>query len=525
MRAIPYLLLVSASLASLAARPLVICADADPEGFDPAQFASVSTHTASAFKLYNKLIEYLPGPWKLSPSLAERWDISPDGLVYTFHLRRGVKWQRTPWFTPSREFNADDVLWTLKRQIDPKHPGAKAAPAGFPYALAGDWKSLFKSVDKLDDYTVRLSLNRPYAPLLIDMAGYSMDIVSAEYAQQLDRAGTPTQISSLPVGTGPYAFNRYDKGAQVRYTANPDYWRQKPAIDKLMLVIVPDPAVRAQKLRAGECQLAESIKPQDLPRFTSDARFALTPRNLQLSALLFFNVTRKPLDDKRVRQALAMSIDRAAIVKTVYDGQAEPAGTLYSARSLWGVLPARPTVPDWARAKQLLREAGYPEGFEIELGLRAGGSGVNPNSQLTGELIQADWARLGVKLKLVSMEAIELTRRSRAGEVATVLGGWGFALDPDNFYSNQLSCDAIKQGYNAAQWCNPKAEAALDAARAATRQADRIQRYEAVQQLVAEEVPLTPLAFPVPQVVYDKRLGGVASTPNESFKVEQLYWR
>ncbi len=519
------LFLALASSSAFAAKALVICADADPDGFDPAQSANNTTHQASAAKLYNNLIEYEPGPFKFSPSLAERWTISPDGLSYTFTLRREVKWQRSENFKPSRDFNADDVLWTLQRQIDTSHPGAKAAPAGFPYANSGDWKNLFKAVEKLDDYTVRLTLNKPYAPLLERFAHPALAVVSAEYGQQLERAGTPGLVSSQPIGTGPYQLIKFDKGAQARYEANPRYWRQKPAIPKLIIATVSDPAVRAQKLLAGECQLADNIKPQDLPRFEGKPKFTLTPLRVQASAQLFFNAGKKPFDDKRVRQALAMVIDRAAIVKSVFDGRAEVATTPYSPRSLWGVEAVKPAAPDFARARKLLAEAGYPNGFEAEMWVRPGGSGTNPNFRLSAELVQADWAKLGVKLNLVNVEWVELVKKARAGEAPSMLSGWSGALDPDGFYSNLASCDAAKNGYNFAQWCNARADAALDEARVATSQAARAKSYIAVQKILAEEVPFTTLAWGLPVVVHDSQLLGVEPTPNDSFKVERLRWK
>lgn len=525
MHTIRLALLAFATVSALAAKPLVICADADPDGFDPAQSANTATHAASAAKLYNNLIEYLPGPFKFTPSLAAQWDISADGLVYTFKLRRGVKWHSTDSFKPSRDFNADDVLWTLQRQIDPSHPGAKAAPAGFPYANSGDWKNLFKSVEKIDDHTVKLTLTKPYAPLLERFAHPALAIVSAEYGKQLDKAATPLQISSHPVGTGPYQLKKFDKGAQARYDANPRYWRQKPAIDKLIIATVSDPAVRAQKLLAGECHLADTIKPQDRPRFDGNAQFAVTPLRIQSSSQLFFNVGRKPFDDKRVRQALASVIDRAAIVTSVYDGRAEIATTPYSPRSLWGVEAIRPAVPDFNWARKLLAEAGYPQGFEAEMWVRPGGSGTNPNFKLTAELIQADWAKLGVRLNLVNVEWTELVKKARAGEAPSLLSGWSGALDPDGFYSNLASCDAAGNGYNFAQWCNPQVDTALDAARVATKQADRAKRYVEVQKILADEVPFTTLTYPLQVVIHDRKLLGVEPTAGESFKVEQLRWK
>lgn len=506
-------------------KALVVCADADPDGFDPAQSANATSQAASAYKLYNNLIEYEAGPFAFTPALAEKWSISADGLVYTFHLRHGVKWHQTDWFKPSRDFNADDVLWSLQRQLDPSHPGAKAAPGGFPYALSGDWNNLFKQLEKLDAYTVRLTLNKPYAPLLERFAHPAMSIVSAEYGQQLEKAGTPSLMSSQPVGTGPYAFRKFDKGAQIRYEAHPQYWGGKPAIDKLLIATVPDPVVRSQKLLTGECDIADNIKPQDLPRVLANPALTSLPLRGQTSSQLFFNVGKKPFDDKRVRQALSLAIDRTAIVKTVFDGHAEVATTPYSPRSLWGSEVVKPSQPDVARAKKLLAAAGYPNGFAVEMWLRPGGSGTNPNFRQTAELIQADWAKLGVKLTLINVEWVELVKKARAGDAPSMLSGWSGALDPDGFYSNLASCDAAKNGYNFAQWCNAKVDTELDAARIATTQAQRSQHYVAVQRLLADEAPFTTLAYAMPVVVFNRKLLGVAPTANDSYRVTRLHWR
>ncbi|MFC4158326.1 ABC transporter substrate-binding protein [Chitinimonas lacunae] len=518
------LLLLAFALPAVA-KPLVVCTDADPDGFDPAQSANNATHGASASKIYNTLIDYEPGPFKFNPALAERWTISDDGRLYTFHLRRGVKFHTTDWFKPSRDFNADDVLFTLQRQLDPKHPGARGAPGGFPYALSGEWNNLFKRVEKVDDYTIRLELHRPFAPLLERFAHPALSIVSAEYASQLERANTPLAISSQPVGTGPYLLKKYDKGQAIRYEAHPNYFRGRLAIERLVLVPVSDASVRVQKLLAGECQLTDAIKPQDLPRVENHPKLSTTPQRSQASSFLFFNVSKKPFDDKRVRQALNLALDREAIVKTVYDQRAEVGSTPYSPRSLWGVEKVAATSQDLVRAKKLLAEAGYPNGTEVELWVRPGGSGTNPNFKLTAELIQADWAKIGVKTTLRVIDWTELVKRARAGEPPSMLSGWSGALDPDGFYSSLASCDATRNGYNFAQYCNNRLDAELDAGRLATTEAARTRRYLNVQNLLLDELPFATLAYPTQTVVFDRDLKGVEATVNDSYKVERLSWR
>jgi dipeptide transport system substrate-binding protein len=212
-------------------------------------------------------------------------------------------------------------------------------------------------------------------------------------------------------------------------------------------------------------------------------------------------------------------------VRAVFDGHAEAGSAPYSPRSLWGVEAAAAGAPDIARARQLLAQAGLANGFEAEMWVRPGGSGTNPNFQLTAQLIQADWAKLGVKLKLVNLEWVELVKRARAGEAPSLLSGWSGALDPDGFYSNLASCDATHNGYNFAQWCDKAADAALEVARVATTQDARAKQYAIVQHLIADQVPFTTLAYAMPVVVYDRSLLGVEPSADEGYKVGRLRWK
>jgi len=234
--------------ASAFAKPLVVCTESEPEGFDGGMFTAAVTHDAASEPLYNRLAEFEFDTTNVMPGLAEKWEVSKDGLEYVFHLRKGVKFHTTEWFKPSRDFNADDVLWTFQRMIDPKHPGAAASKQGWPYASDMGFPELIKKIEKVNEQTVKFTLSKPDATFIADLAMGFADIVSAEYAQQLDKEGKPEQINLQPVGTGPYVFKKYDKGAQVRYEANPVYWRGKPGSDKLIYAITLDPSVRAQKL-------------------------------------------------------------------------------------------------------------------------------------------------------------------------------------------------------------------------------------------------------------------------------------
>ena len=174
---------------SVSAKTLVYCSEGSPEGFDPALYTSGTTFDASSHPIYNRLAEFEVGTTNVIPGLAERWEASADGLSYTFHLRKGVRFHQNKNFTPSRDFNADDVIFSFERQRVESHPYNKVSGGTWEYFDGMDMPSLIKSVEKVDDYTVRFNLNRPEAPFIANMAMDFASILSAEYGDQMSAAG------------------------------------------------------------------------------------------------------------------------------------------------------------------------------------------------------------------------------------------------------------------------------------------------------------------------------------------------
>ncbi|MDK2123986.1 ABC transporter substrate-binding protein [Parachitinimonas caeni] len=516
MRSVFHLSALALALATtpVLAKPLIFCSDGEPEGFDSAMFTAATTNDASSEAIYNRLVDFQKGSTKVVPGLAVKWEISDDGLTYIFHLRRGVKFHTTEWFTPSREFNADDVLFSFKRQLDKDHPGHTASKQGWPYANDMSFPDLIKSIEKIDPYKVKFVLSRPDAPFLADLGMGFTSIVSAEYGEKLVKDGKPELINTQPVGTGPFVFKKYQKGEFVRYEANPSYWGGKQPIDKLVFAITADPAVRAQKIKAGECNFMTYPKPADVPGLQADSKLHVQTTEALVTSYLAFNTQKKPLADKRVRQALSMAIDKDAIIKTVYEGRAAKAHLPFPP-SMWGYNKSiKPLAHDYAKAKDLLKQAGFPNGFETTIWVRVGGGGSNPNSKLTAELIQADWKKVGVEAKIVVMEWAELLKRSKAGEHEVTINGWaGDNGDPDNFLTPNLSCKAAESGENRARWCNKKFDELLERARLVTKVAERTKMYEEAQKIFAEEAPWSALAHPMMTVVSQKNVTGFVPSP------------
>ena len=458
--------LSAAAFASHAAGTLVYCSEGSPEGFDNAQYTGGNTFDASGHAMFNRLVGFKKGTTELEPSLATSWTISPDGTVYTFKLRPGVKFHSSASFKPSRDFNADDVIFTFARMTNKDLPFNKAYPAEFPYASDTGIADNIESVTKTDPLTVVFKLKKPDADTLAKVAMPFASILSDEFAAKLLAEGKASEINQQPIGTGPFQLRRYQKDSQIRYVKNKDYWDAKNVlVDNLVFAITTDAYVRYQKLKADECQIMSYPKPQDIAAMRNDP-------NLKVDSAPGFNIgylaynMDKPLTAKaEVRQALDMAINRKAILEAVYQGQGQEAANPFPA-SLWSYNPALKNAPfNPEKAKELLKKAGVAEGTEITLWAMPVQRPYNPNAKMMAEMIQADWAKVGIKAKITQYEWGEYLKRMKAGEHDTGLIGWtGDYASPDNFLGVLLTCEAIG-GSNYARYCSKDFDALVLKAR------------------------------------------------------------
>ncbi|MDN7177208.1 ABC transporter substrate-binding protein [Caballeronia sp. SEWSISQ10-4 2] len=476
-------------------KTIVYCSEASPAGFDVAQYTTSVEASAAAYTVYNRLVEFRRDGPGVEPGLAESWEISPDGRQYTFHLRHGVKFQTTAYFKPARAFNADDVVFTYQRMLDPEQPFRKAYPVPFPYFRDLGLAKNITQIEAPDPYTVRFTLANVDAPFLQKVAMPFASILSREYADNLLTGGNARDINQFPVGTGPFIFRSYTKDADIRFDGNPDYWQPGIVqVRRLVFAITVDPAVRLQKLRSGECQVMSYPRPADIAAIRADPSLQMPSQVGFNLGYLAYNTTKKPLDTLAVRRALDMSINKRAILESVYQGGGRlatnpmpPTQWAYDTR-----LKDAPYNP--AVAKALLAEAGYPEGFALDLWAMPVQRPYNPNARLMAEMIQADWAKIGVKARIVTFEWGEYIRRARAGEHDALLIGWtGDYGDPDDWLGVLLGCDAV-QGSNFAKWCYKPFDDLIKQARATTDVAARTAEYMEAQEIFKDQVPFTPIA-------------------------------
>jgi dipeptide transport system substrate-binding protein len=487
-----------ATTTPLSAKTLVFCSEGSPENFYPAINTTGTSFDANS-QIYSRIVEFERGGTRVVPGLAERWDISPDGKTYTFHLRRGVKWHSNRIFKPTRDFGADDVVFSFERQWKENHPFFRVTSSNHSYFNDMGLPALMKSVEKLDDHTVRVTLNEPEAPFLADLAMEFAAIQSKEYADAMLKAGTPEKIDQEPIGTGPYFLVQYQKDAVIRYRAFADYWDGKAKIDDLVFSITPDAAVRWAKLQKGECHVMPYPNPADLDAMRRTASVEVLEQPGLNIGYLAYNTTKKPFDDVRVRKAMNMAINKKAIIDAVYLSTGVAAKNPIPP-SMWSYNDDIMDDPfDPAAAKKLLSEAGYPNGFTTDLWAMPVQRPYNPNARRIAELMQADLAKIGVTAEIRSFEWGEYRKRAQNGEHMMAQLGWtGDNGDPDNFLHSLLGCNSARtDGSNIAKFCYPPFEELVAKAKSVSDQGERTALYRKAQVVFKEQAPWFTIAHAV----------------------------
>ena len=474
---------------------LVYCSEASPESFNPQIASSGPTFVASSQTLYNRLINFDPVKNTPIPSLATDWTISPDGLTYTFTLRQGVKFNSNKFFTPTRDFNADDVIFSVLRQKDSDHPYHKVSQGNYEYFNDVGLDKLIKSVKKLDDYHVQFVLSEPNAAFLADWGMDFASILSAEYADAMMKKGTPENVDNWPIGTGPYVLQQYKADSQIRYLANPHYWDGAVPTKHLIFAITPNVETRLAKLQTNECQIIPAPSPVQFDVIKNNHDLALHAVEALNVGYLAFNTEKKPFDNVLVRQALNYATDKQAIVNAAFMGS----GTVAKSPIPPNMMGFNKDLKDYSydpeKAKALLKQAGLEKGVEVTLWSMPVQRPYNPNSRRIAEMMQSDWAKVGVKAKIVTYEWGEYLSGIRKGEHDSALYGWmSDNGDPDNFANTLLGCDSIKTGSNAARWCNKEYDGLVKKALVVSDPAKRAALYEQAQEIYYQQAPWIALA-------------------------------
>jgi len=482
--------------ASLSAQSIIYCSEGSPEGFNPQTVTSGVTIDATSKQLYNQLITFQSNENTISPSLAKSWHVTRDGKKITFYLRKKVSFHQTPYFTPTRYFNADDVLFSFNRIIEKEHLFHNLSGGKYPFFQSVEFSKLIESIEKINDYTVRFRLTRADNSLLVNLATDFAVILSKEYGEQLVKVNQLERIDSHPVGTGPFKLKEYRAGSLIRYLPHKDYWDDTSQLEQLIFDITPSNTGRLTKLLAGECDVAAyPIAHNKIAQHDNLSLDEVTALNI---GYLAFNINKPPFDNKLVRKAIAHAINKKAILDTVYfgDAEAEEATTIVPNTSWAYDETIKTPVYSIDKAQKLLNEAGFPEGFTMDLWAMPVQRAYNPDAVTMAKLIQADLNKIGIKVNIVKdYEWTTFLKLVAQGEHQSVLLGWSADHpDPDNFFTPLLSCASSATGNNRAFWCSEKFDEIIFKALQTTNIKQRKKYYSQALNLINEDLPLLPIA-------------------------------
>jgi peptide/nickel transport system substrate-binding protein len=477
-------------------------------GGDSTSLDPITTTEGEAFKvtenIFETLVQFGDQDVSLNPGLAESWEPSEDGLTYTFKLRKGVK------FHDGTDFNAEAVVFNFERW-------ASGDAEKFPYysnfgGYKGDEGHVIKEVKAVDEHTVQFVLNRPQGPFLKNLAMSPFGIASPA---AIEKYGD--DFRSNPVGTGPFKFVEWKQNDTVTLEKNPDYWQEGlPKLNKVIYRVIPENTARLNALVSGEIDIMDGLNYSDEETVASNANLQVVERPSMNVGYLGMTATRKPFDNKLVRQAINHAIDKKSLIEAFYAGKAEPA-----------VNPMPPNIDgynkdvkdyayDLEKAKALLKEAGYEKGFEIDLWAMPVARPYMPEAQKVAEVIQDSLSKIGVTANIKSAEWATYLDDAAAGKFDMFMLGWtGDNGDADNFLYTLLDKDSIGSN-NYSYYSNDELHDILIAAQSEPDKDKRNELYKQAQVIIKDDAPWVPLVHSRPLLAAAKDVSGYLPHPTGS---------
>ncbi|RXK32933.1 peptide ABC transporter substrate-binding protein SapA [Arsenophonus endosymbiont of Bemisia tabaci Asia II 3] len=472
-----------------------------------------------AAQLYDRLLEVNPFSYKLNSELASHWKLFDKGATYRFYLKRNIPFQTTDWFTPTRTLNADDVVFSFSRMFDKNHPYHYVGGGSYPYFDSLQLANNIRSIRKIDNYTVEFKLCTPDASFLWHLATRYAPILSQEYAQYLNKINYKEFIDWQPVGTGPFMLVGYQTGQFIKLNRHDNYWKGKPLMQQVVIDLGAGGTGRISKLLTGECDVLAYPAASQLKVLREDARLRLSMRAGMNIAYLIFNTSKLPLDQLKVRHAIAYSINNERLMQSIYYCTAETATSVLP-RASWAY-DNQIKVTDYnpEKAKEMLEELGL-SGMKLDILVPVISQSYNPSPLKTAELIQADLAKVGIKMNIHPVEGNLLENKLSDRNYDMILAGWSTdSNDPDSFFRPLLSCAAKELHANLSKWCNPYFDELLRQALVSQSISSRINYYHQAQSLLAKELPVLPLAYSLHLQAYRYDIKGlvISAFGNSSF--------
>ncbi|PHM56606.1 dipeptide transporter [Xenorhabdus sp. KK7.4] len=497
----------------------IYCVNGNLSTFNPQMAISGLTVDTLAAQIYDRLLGVDPLTYRLIPELASRWEVRDNGATYRFYLRHNVAFQSTAWFTPTRTMNADDVVFSFRRLFDKKHDYHYVNGGHYPYFDSLQFGDSIQDIRKIDKYTVEFRLNAPDASFLWHLATHYSPILSEEYGQKLHSINKEEQIDWNPVGTGPFMLEDYQMGQFVRLIRHDNYWKGKPLMEQVVVDIGAGGTGRISKLLTGECDVLAYPTANQWDILHNDPNLRLTLRSGMNIAYLAFNTSKPPLDKLEVRQAIAYAINNQRLMRAIYYGTAETAASILP-RASWAY-DNRAEITEYnpEKSRQILNKLGL-DGLELTLWVPTTSKPYNPSPLKMAELIQADLAHVGIKMTIRPLEGRFQESQLMDKSHDMTLAGWSTdSNDPDSFFRPLFSCAAIASQTNLSRWCDATFDNAIHQALLDQQLAARIKSYHIAQQILAQQLPVLPLAYPMRSQIFRYNIKGLVLSPfgNSSF--------
>ena len=524
---------------------LIYCTHASGFSFNPQTSDAGTSMNVVTEQIYNKLFE-ISNTAIPTPILAQSYSISPDGKIITIYLRKGIKFHHTDWFKPTRDFNADDVVFSLNRvlgyetylptleqsAVDYKNPQYRifheqAKKVRFPYFESIKLNQKIESVKALNPHTVQITLFKPDASILSHLASQYAIIFSQEYAVQLNADDNLVQLDLLPVGTGPYKVKNYFRNQYVRLEKNEDYWKKDAKIKNIIIDLSTDRTGRLVKFFNGECQIASYPEVSQLGLLKeNDKRYYVKSAEGMNLAYLAFNFQNAVIQDEQVRRAIAQAINRQRIIKTIYHNTATVANNIIPNIS-WA---SSVNTPDFAydfnpsEAKKVLQD----KQLHLNMWVLNEEQVYNPAPLKTAELIKEDLNNVGVNVTIRSVTRTflidQLNKKSENYDM--ILTGWlAGNLDPDSFMRPILSCNSASEMTNLSNWCDEVFDQLMDKALDSPNLWERAHVYNQAQELILSKLPIVPLANMKRVLVVNSRVRHIEMNPFGSLNFSTLSLR
>jgi peptide/nickel transport system substrate-binding protein len=446
---------------------LIIAQETDPSTMD-AHYVIDSASASIMEHMVEPLLDLTP-KGELVPKLAEKWEVSTDATEFTLKLRKGIK------FHDGQPFNAEAVKVNFDRRIDPK------AATKFYFLVAQ-----IESVRVIDEYTVRIKTKVPFAPLL-SLLTYPTNGIQSPAA--LKRSWDKPLV--MPIGTGPFIFKEWVPGNRLVMVRNDNYWGMNPTLSEVTFRVIPDDASRVIALEKGEVHVAVQIPPSDIPRLKASPKIKIITTPSVKTIYMGFNCSKEPFTDKRIRQALNYAVNKEAIVEHVLSGVGRLSDAPISP-GIFGYVPIKTYEFSAEKAKALLAEAGFPEGFETTLHIP---TGRYYEDVAVASAVAADLLKVGVKAEIKRMDWDTyipfIFKENEGAEHKLYLLGWSTVTGDADYglYALFHSEEWPRKGMNVSFFKNEKVDQLLGAARGTASPGERKKLYKEAMTVIMEEAP------------------------------------